>query len=182
MQNKYLIMLLLLIFSAQVEFRQSNKPDSTQNILKHSIELSKESNKSVFVIFHASWCIWCKRLDSALESSELKKIFDDHFVIVHIDVLERKEKIEELENPGGEKIMTAMGGKDAGLPFFVFLNSSGKKIVNSMAMPKNGNIGYPAAKEEIETFVKLLKKSSRSLTKYQLSEVKEYLEKNAPKS
>ena len=48
-------------------------------------------------------------------------------------------------------------------------------------MPKNQNIGYPAAKEEIETFVKLLKTSSPDLTKKQLSKIKDYLERNAPK-
>ncbi len=182
MRNKISILLLIIIFSAPVLFGQTSKPDSAKNILNYSIELAMKSNKSVFVIFHASWCIWCKRLDAALESSELKKIFDDHFVIVHIDVLEKKEKIDELENPGGEKIMADLGGKDAGLPFFVFLNSKGKKIVDSKSMPENQNIGYPAAKEEVETFVRMLKKSSNSLTKNQLAAVKDYLKKNAPKS
>jgi thioredoxin-related protein len=181
MRNRFSILFLIIIFSTTFLFAQTNKPDSAKSILSHSVELAKKSNKSVFVIFHASWCIWCKRLDAALESSELKKIFNDHFVIVHIDVLERKEKKDELENPGGEKIMADLGGKDAGLPFYVFLNSDGKEIVNSKSMPKKQNIGYPAAKEEITTFVNLLKKSSSSLTKHQLAKVKDYLQKNAPK-
>ncbi len=181
MRNKFSILFLLIIFSTTFIFSQTSKPDSAKNILNHSLALAKKSNKSVLVIFHASWCIWCKRLDTAIESNELKKIFEDHFVIVHIDVLERKEKKEELENPGGEKIMEDLGGKNAGLPFYVFLNSAGKEIVNSKSMPKEQNIGYPAAKEEITTFVNLLKKSSSSLTKHQLEEVKNYLQKNAPK-
>ena len=181
MRNKFLLLLLLIIFSVPVLFGQTSKPDSAKNILNHSIQISKKSNKPIFLIFHASWCIWCKRLDATLESKELKKIFDDHFIIVHLDVLERKVKIEELENLGGEKIMNEFGGKDSGLPFYVFLNSQGKKIIDSKAMPKNQNIGYPAAKEEIETFVKLLKTSSPDLTKKQLSKIKDYLERNAPK-
>ena len=92
MRNKFLLLLLLIIFSVPVLFGQTSKPDSAKNILNHSIQISKKSNKPIFLIFHASWCIWCKRLDAALESNELKKIFDDHFIIVHLDVLERKVK------------------------------------------------------------------------------------------
>ncbi len=181
MRKNFSFLFLILIFCSAVVFGQTSKPDSAKNILNHSLELAKKNNKSVFVIFHASWCIWCKRLEAAMNSNQLKKIFDNHFEIVYIDVLERKEKIDELENPGGEKIMADLGGKDAGLPFYVFLNSNGEKIADSKAMPKDENIGYPAAKEEIETFVKLMKKSSKSLTKHQLAEVKDYLKKNAPK-
>ena len=65
--------------------------------------------------------------------------------------------------------------------FMFFLILHGKEIVNSKSMPKKQNIGYPAAKEEITTFVNLLKKSSSSLTKHQLGEVTDYLQKNAPK-
>ncbi|MEJ2614331.1 MAG: thioredoxin family protein [Ignavibacteriaceae bacterium] len=172
---------LFIIISIAAGSAGINKKDSADNILNSSLKQAEESNKPVMVIFHASWCIWCRHLEDALNSPELKKIINDHFVIAYIDVLERKEKKEELENPGGENIMNDLGGKNAGLPFYVFLNSKGKKIANSNAMPKDQNIGYPASNSEITAFTSLLKKSSNRLTDKQINAVKDYLKKAAPK-
>lgn len=173
--------ILLVIFSMSVGFAKINGPESAENILHNSMKLAERSNKSVLVIFHASWCIWCKHLETALDSPALKKIINDNFIITYIDVLEKKDEQKKLENPGGNKIMNDLGGKDAGLPFYVFLNSKGKEIVNSKAMPENQNIGYPVSKSEITAFIKLLKKSSSKITNKQITTVKDYLEKNAPK-
>ena len=117
MRSKFSFLVIIMILSVVAGFALINKRDSAENILNNSLKKAKETNKPVLVVFHASWCIWCRHLEDALNSNELKKIIDDHFVITYIDVLEQKEKKEELENPGGEKIMNDLGGKDAGLPF-----------------------------------------------------------------
>ncbi len=182
MRKIFPFLFLFLIFSIAAGSAGINKKDSAEDILNSSLKQAKVSNKPVMVIFHASWCKWCRHLEDALNSSELKKIINDHFVVTYIDVLEQKEKKEELENPGGEKIMNDMGGKRAGLPFYVFLNSKGKRIANSNAMPKNQNIGYPASKSEITAFTSLLKKSSHKLTNQQITAVKDYLQNAAPKN
>lgn len=173
--------ILIIILSVFVGFANINKPETAEMILHNSLKLAELSNKPVLVIFHASWCIWCKHLEAALNSPELKKIIDDNFIVTYIDVLEQKDKQDELENPGGDKIMNDFGGKDSGLPFYVFLNSNGKIIVNSEAIPENQNIGYPVSESEITAFSNLLKKSSSKITNKQITTVKEYLEKNAPK-
>lgn len=181
MRNKFSFLVIIIILSILAGFAFINKRDSAENILNNSLKQAKETNKPVLVVFHASWCKWCRHLEDALNSHELKKIIDDHFVIAYIDVLEKKDKKDELENPGGEKIMNDMGGKNAGLPFYVFITPKGKKIVNSNAMPKNQNIGYPVSKSEIMTFIKLLKKSSHGLTNKQLMVIQNYLKRVAPK-
>ena len=116
---------LFIIISVAAGSAGINKKESAENILNNSLIQARESNKPVMVIFHASWCKWCRHLEDALNSPDLKKIINDHFVIAYIDVLEQKEKKEELENPGGEKIMNDLGGKEAGLPFYAFLNVRG---------------------------------------------------------
>lgn len=181
MRKIFSFLFLFIIFSITAGTAGINKKDSGDNILNSSLKQAKELNKPVMVIFHASWCKWCRHLEDALNSPELKKIINDHFIVTYIDVLEQKEKKEELENPGGEKIMNDLGGKDAGLPFYAFLNSKGKMITNSNAMPKNQNIGYPASDSEITLFTSLLKKSSDKLTVEQITMVKDYLKKVAPK-
>jgi thioredoxin-related protein len=181
MRNKYLALIITLFILTVSINAQTSKPEPAQNIMDKALKTAVESNKSVFLIFHASWCSWCKRLEKAMTSSELSKIFEDHFVITHLDVMERNEKVETLENPGGKEIMQKFGSEKSGLPFYAFLDAKGNKIVDSNVMPQNQNIGYPGSKEEIEAFVNLLKKSSSSITEKELAAVSEYLLKNAPK-
>ena len=172
---------LFIIFSVAAGSAGINKKESADNILNNSLIEARETNKPVMVIFHASWCKWCRHLEDALNSPELQKIINDHFVVAYIDVLEQKDKKEELENPGGEKIMNEFGGKNSGLPFYAFLNERGKRIADSNAMPKNQNIGYPASESEITAFTDLLKKSSHKLTNKQITVVKDYLKKASSK-
>lgn len=160
---------------------QGTKPKSADIIMKLAMKESKASHKNIMVMFHASWCSWCKRLDKAMQSPELKQIFEENFVITHLDVLERKGKIDSLENAGGQDLMKTYGGEKAGLPFCVIVDKSGKMIANSNAMPEKSNIGYPGSKEEVDLFVKLLKSGSKKLSKEKAAKITDYFIKNAPK-
>jgi thioredoxin-related protein len=173
------ILFLLVSFAS---YSQTTKPEPADKIIKSAIAEAKTTDKNVLVIFHASWCGWCKRLEKAITSDELKKIFEDNFIITHIDVMEHDEKIAELENPGGKELMNKFGGEKSGLPFYVFLNSKGNKIADSNVMPKNSNIGYPGSSEEIDAFIKIVKKSAKNMGKKEISTTTEYLKANAPKN
>ena len=171
--------LLFLLITVPI-LGQTGKPDSAQNILKAAIAEGRSSKKNIFLIFHATWCGWCKRLEAALESPEIKPIIDKNYIIARLDVQERGEKIQTHENPGGKEILANFGGTQSGLPFIVFLNKRGKMIANSNVMPKNQNIGYPGSKEEIAAFIKLLKQTALHMTDKQRTVISKYLEKNAP--
>ena len=73
-------------------------------VLKKAVVDAGNENKKVLLIFHASWCGWCHKMDSSLNDLSCKKFFDENFVITHITVLESKGK-ENLENPGGLEMM-----------------------------------------------------------------------------
>jgi thioredoxin-related protein len=191
-----LLSLLFVFFSASVlsqttETKTLNKlksnsdklvaPKPAKPILNAALKEAKSSGKTVFLIFHATWCSWCHRLDKVMESPELKILFSNNFVVTHLDVLEQKEKIKTFENAGGKEMMEKFGGAQSGLPFYVFLDSKGNKIADSNVMPKNGNIGYPGSGDEIAAFAGLLKKSSKKITDEQIKTITEYLTKNAPK-
>lgn len=180
MFKNIVLITVLFLFSVSIQ-AQETKPKSADIIMKIAMKQSKASHKNIMVMFHASWCSWCKRLDKAMQSPELKQIFEENFVITHLDVLERKGKIDSLENAGGQDLMKTYGGEKAGLPFCVIVDKSGKMIANSNAMPDKSNIGYPGSKEEVDLFVKLLKSGSKKLSKEKAAKITDYFIKNAPK-
>ncbi len=61
-------------------------------------------------------------------------------------------------------MLNELGGAKSGLPFFAFLDASGKKLADSNALPGGKNIGCPATEEEIQAFKQLLRKTAPRLT------------------
>lgn len=172
-----ILLLSLIIVTAS---SQSSKPEPAAVILTAAIQKAESSHKTVLLVFHASWCSWCKRLDAALEEPTIKELMEEQYVIARLDVLESGDKIQTLENPGGKKIMVDLGGEKSGLPFYAFIDAKGKKIADSNVMPKDQNIGYPGSQEEIVAFEKLLKKTAPGMSVRQLATIVAYLHKMAP--
>jgi uncharacterized protein YyaL (SSP411 family) len=160
---------------------QTAAPDSAQTVVHAAVLKAQSSKVNVLLIFHATWCSWCKRLETAFSDSTIKPIIDKNYIVAMLDVKERGEKVQTFENPGGQKFLSDFGGDKSGLPFIVFLNGKGKMIANSNVMPKEQNIGYPGSIEEIDAFVMLLKKTAPRITNKQLDDMKDYFELHAPK-
>ena len=131
---------------------------TTENILSTAYKQASKENKNVFVIFHASWCGWCKKMDASMNDATTKKYFDDNFVTVHLTVLETEEN-KKLETPGASEFMKTLKAETAGLPFFTILNKNGNVLADSFV--NGGNIGCPASETEVENFIILLKKTSK---------------------
>jgi thioredoxin-related protein len=159
---------------------QTVKPDSAQTILKTALTEAQSVHKNVLLIFHATWCGWCKRLETAFNDTTMKTFIDENYIVARLDVKERGDKIQSYENPGGQQFMSDWGGKNAGLPFIVFLNGKGKMIANSNVMPRKQNIGYPGSQEEITAWIKLLKKTAPHMTSKQRDRIRYYFELRAP--
>lgn len=180
MKKKLLFPVLLILITISSITAQSAKPEAADNVLKAALNQAQQTDRNVFLFFHASWCGWCKRFEKALGSEELKNIFEKNFVITFLDVLEREEKIAELENPGARDVMMKYDGEKSGLPFYAFLDKTGKKICDSNVMDKNSNIGYPGSDEEIAAFGKLLKQSAPKLSNDEYQKIISYLKANSP--
>ena len=148
-------------------------PPTAKSLLDDASANARKGKKNVMVIFHASWCGWCKKLDAFLEKPEFKKSFEKSYEIVHLDVLENGPKVS-LENEGGKDLMEQFGGKTAGLPFFVILDPSGKKLGDSM-LPGTGNIGYPAEPYEVAGFKQLLTKTATHMNAGDIKKVETFL-------
>ena len=144
-----------LFFAAFTCFAQSIP--TTENILSAACKQAAKENKNVFVIFHASWCGWCKKMDASMNDATTKKYFNDSYVIVHLTVQETAEN-KKFETPRAPEYLTSLKGETAGLPFFVILNNAGNILGDSFE--NCGNIGCPASEKEVAVFITLLKNTS----------------------
>ncbi|RYG21491.1 thioredoxin family protein, partial [bacterium] len=67
-------------------------PPDAAKALEDARAKAKREGKNVLVVFHASWCGWCKRFDKMLEDPKLKPAYEKSFVVLHLDVLENGDK------------------------------------------------------------------------------------------
>lgn len=153
MKLKLIALLFFTICASQLKAQES-----ASTILDEAFTQAKVENKNMIVIFHASWCGWCKRMDKLMQSDACKTSFDSNYVTTHLTVLER-DKNKNLENPGAFEFMKKYNGENAGLPFWLIFDKDRNLITDSFDA-KNQSLGCPASKEEVATFVEKLKKSS----------------------
>lgn len=173
--KRYILWLLSGILFTGTVIAQQPAP-SADGVMKKAYQSAAKSNKKVLLIFTASWCGWCHKMDSSLNDPSVKKYFDDNFVITHLNVLESKEK-KSLENPGAEALMEQYNGKEQGLPYWVFLDSKGKLLFDSQIRKKQtdgtikgSNIGCPATPDEVKHFVQKLRELT-TLTNKQMANI-----------
>lgn len=163
---KLLFSAFLLFASYNLAFSQSETA-SAESVLAKASKQAKAENKKIFLIFHASWCGWCKKMDISMSNPACKKFFDDNFVIVHLTV-EESEKNKQLENPGADLVKKKFLGEKAGLPFWLILDADQKLVADSYirkpgtaADQPGDNIGCPASENEVNEFVKILKRTTK---------------------
>ena len=171
-----------MLFPAMMK-SQDIIPSSTEVLNTAEATASKE-HKKIFLMFHASWCGWCKKMDKSMEDAAIIKFFTDNYIIVHLTVMESPTK-KALENPGAFDLMKKYNAGDAGLPFFVILNEDGDLLADSYIKPLEGkaapgklsNTGCPSEDNEVAYFISILKKTS-SLNDKELTMISDRFKKN----
>ena len=88
---KYSFLSAILLLSFVVVKAQPMAP-SANDILKEAYQQATKENKNVFVMFHASWCGWCHRMDNSMNDETCKNFFTDNYVIRHLVVDESADK------------------------------------------------------------------------------------------
>lgn len=143
---------------------QAQKPASAREVIKEAKVEAAKTHKNIFVMFHASWCIWCHRMDTAMNDETIKSFFDKSYVIKHLTVDESKDK-KDLENPGAAVLLTNYHGNQQGIPYWFILDKKGKLLADSRLHSEDGkvtgnNVGCPTEPDEVAYFINVLKKTS----------------------
>jgi thiol-disulfide isomerase/thioredoxin len=179
------LLILFVLFAVKSGFAQTAAMPSSEVVLKNAYAKAAKEDKKVMLIFHASWCGWCKRMEASLNDPLVKKMFDDNYVIATLDVQEQPEK-KHLENPGGTDVMVKLKGEKSGLPFWVILDAKGKVLGDSQVRPAGAsldtygeNVGCPASDSEVLFFAQLLKATSK-LNDEQIAVISKRFAQNRP--
>ena len=160
---KFPILFLLSLFIITNAHAQT-KPESAEQVIKEAKTEAAKTNKKIFVIFHASWCVWCHKMDTAMNDETIKSFFDDNYVIKHLTVDESKDK-KNLENPGASALRANYHGDQQGIPYWFILDKNGKLLADSRIHSDDGtvignSIGCPTKPDEVAYFIKVLKETS----------------------
>ena len=150
---------LSFLFSLFLLASHAQQPPAAAVILQKAAQRAALEKKNVFIIFHASWCVWCRRMDTAMSDPSVKAYFDEAFVVEHLTVNETKGK-EHLQHPGAEALLEKHGGKNQGIPFWLIFDAN-LNLLASALMPSGENSGCPASGEEVEHFINVLQKTTR---------------------
>ena len=140
-------------------------PASASEIMKQAYEAAARENKNVFLMFHASWCGWCHKMDNSMNDPACQKFFNDNYVVCHLVVDETKDK-KNLENPGADELREKYHGDGIGIPFWLLFDKNGNLLADSKMRaagegPEKGeNTGCPASEKEVDYFISILKKTS----------------------
>jgi thioredoxin-related protein len=158
--------LLCVFFSVRAQSPAPVTPLPAKEILSNACNLAAGAHKQVMIIFHASWCVWCRRMDSIMGTPACKDLFSRNYIIRHIDVDESPAK-KRLENPGGKALLKQYHGDKQGIPYWLILDKNGKLLADSRIKPKGAdpdgdypNSGCPAEPQEVAYFVRVLKATS----------------------
>lgn len=171
---KILLSICLNVFFFVCVQAQSPAPTADE-ILKPTLAKAAQSNKKVLLIFHASWCGWCRKMDASLNEEAIKPVIDKNYEIVHLTVYESPDK-KALENPGALEFLTKNGGAEKGIPFCFVLDKAGNVVADSQRKPGE-NTGCPASEEEVDYWINVLKKTS-SIKDEDLEKIRKRFRKN----
>ncbi len=164
--NAIIFCLAFLLSSTLLNAQEVKQAPAAADVLDEALVKARDQQKKVFLMFHASWCGWCHRMDSLMAHPDIKAAFHRNFVIAHLVVLE-SQKLKHLENPGAEEIRKGLRADQTGIPFWVIYDPAGNILADAFMRPggeirgaPGENTGCPATAEEVEHWIRVLKQTT----------------------
>lgn len=180
MKSMHALLVLGLLASPGVSQTSKHDSPAVDRLLKDTEAIASSQHKNILLIFNASWCGPCHRLESFLADPAMRPIFDRHFVKLVVDYGERSDDTRHQDTPGADELIDSLHDTDTGLPLIVMLSSSGKPIVDSVRpvygrRNNHANIGYPYSPTGIDWFLEMLRRAAPSLTSNESETIQNWL-------
>ena len=173
-------------FLFSLSFVKAQEVPTADVIMKAAYAKAAKENKKVFVKFSASWCGWCHKMDASLKDPLVEKYFNNNYIFVVL-IVDESDKNKNLENPGAAEFRKILNGDGVGIPFWAVLDAKENILADSYirtteqtAADKGSNIGCPAQEDEVQAFIKVLKKTTK-ITAEQEKNVYDVFRKNDSK-
>jgi thiol-disulfide isomerase/thioredoxin len=173
-----LLMLLPLMLSAAMPGVVSTEEANT--IFSAAKTDAAAQHKNVLLVFSASWCPPCHLYEGFLEDPAMKPLMEKAFVIRTLDVGEKPTDKKHANTPGAEELRGTLTVPTPGFPYIAMLKPDGTLITDSMRPVRKAklDIGYPYAPEEIDWYMKMMKKAAPALSAEELKQMDKWLRKH----
>ena len=142
--HRYLSLLLFI----GLTWGQTNQVPSIQVVMDSAYKAAKNEDRHILLIFHTSWCDYCKLLIDGLTNNESKIFFDENFIVSTIN------PFGEKANSGAMKYFEELlENNEKGYPSTFIIDENGKKL--------DYYYGYPFSETRIDSLMSILNKYSR---------------------
>ena len=164
----------------------AQKPPKADDVLREAKVKAAANNKTIFLIFGASWCQACHQLDAFLALPDIAPIFEKYFIVAKISFGEGAAGHPTWDSPGSDSLMVKYGGVspqgEVGLPFIAVLDQKAKLIINSnipgrnQAKATSASTGFATEPEEIKWFLTMINKGAPGVTEDETHKIEEALQ------
>ncbi len=132
------------------------------DLYRKALAAADREGKRVFLHFGAPWCGWCHKLENWMAQPRVAELLGRDFIDCKLDV---------DRTLGGKELLAAHRGSEAGgIPWFQFIAADGNVLADSNAKD-TGNIGFPAAPEELAHFGAMLRAAAVHLSADDITEL-----------
>ena len=127
------------------------------------------NHRSLLLVFHASWCLYCRLFDMLLKHNDAAPIIGRYFEILQLRAQERRAPMQEQQLPGADEVYHRYAPEGAGLPYLVVLGDGSKKISDSIMVASGENFGFPVEPVELDGFEAMLKAGAPTISHGELA-------------
>jgi hypothetical protein len=141
-------------------------PATAEAALSEADAHATAGNKRLLLIFHASWCVYCRLFDMMLADRQAGPIMARHFGVLHMRAQERKPEMQAQQLAGADDVYHRYAPEGAGLPYMVVLGEGAAKIADSMIGGEN--FGFPVEPQELDAFDAMIRAGAPDITASEL--------------
>ena len=133
-----------------------------------AVAQASDRQRRLLLVFHASWCVYCRLFDRMLAHRDAAPIIERHFEVLHLRAQERQKLWQDQQLAGADDVYHGYAPAGAGLPYMVVLGAGSKKIADSI-MASGESFGFPVEPAELDGFDVMLRAGAPDISRSELS-------------